>query len=568
MELAFVIDSVRRYAWVVILGSLLGAAAAVLAQGSNPSLYQSTAQLLIVPTSDAALIAPDSERYVFNQIAVLENANLAERVADQVDDDSTAAGIAATVRFEHIPQTDLVNVIVETGDPQRSQDIANAYLDEYFASLRAQVVETQQPELDNINAQLTAVQARLDVVNAEIEARLAPYLNRLNATTSPFVPTPEQVAPGLASERLFLETQYTEILAAQADLTLNTTSQLASEIVQRGTLPEVPFSRSNNLLVVAGLIGGAFFGLLAAALLGRFSPRLLGIRHAEEVLGQPLIGTLPYESAMARNHRVALSDLPSSLITFVDLVCVRAEAGTRSGESLVVVVTGTERDSGATTLATAMANRFAAHGGEVLLVDADARDPELTRLFAAHWPGVPDLLALAPTASSKALRDQSNPEISDCFQRTSIPNLRILGLGAVTESLVLRRQNVPTLVDVAARSADIVVIDAGALMDSAASLQLTRLADAVVLAIPDRQRSSTLDVIARQLRARGGALLAVWTPLERGGGSLRGFFRRRSRRRRNQRPEPPTPTDAPLELVPEQELSRQRRAPATSQPPR
>jgi Mrp family chromosome partitioning ATPase len=202
---------------------------------------------------------------------------------------------------------------------------------------------------------------------------------------------------------------------------------------------------------------------------------------------------------------------------FVDQACVRAEASSQTGSgSLVVVVIGTERAAGATTLATVMANRFATQGSEVLLVDADSREPDITAAFAAGAKGIHDLLAIA--SSLPNLRDKADPDLAECLRPTTVPNLRMLGLGK--PGTVLRRQHASPLIAVTSRVADVVVIDGGPLMEASATVQLTHLADAVVLLIPERQKASGLEVVSRQLRGRRGALLSVWSPAgSRGRGS-------------------------------------------------
>ena len=277
--------------------------------------------------------------------------------------------------------------------------------------------------------------------------------------------------------------------------------------------PASQTSGSGKLLVAAGLVAGSFLGLLGAVLLARLSPKVLGIRHAAEILQQPVIGSFPRDRSLAADRLAAVRALPPTVVPFVDLVCVRAEASARAGECLVVVVTGTERSAGCTTLAAAMANRYAAHGSRVLLIDADARDPELTRLLAPRWPGILRLLELAPAGPN--IRTHADGAMAECFRRTSIPNLNVLGFGDRSRVPMLRRQNVATLLDVAQGFADVIVVDAGALMDAASSVQFATVADAVVLAVPNRQRTGTLEVVARQLLDRRGGLLPVWMPAAR-----------------------------------------------------
>jgi hypothetical protein len=81
---------------------------------------------------------------------------------------------------------------------------------------------------------------------------------------------------------------------------------------------------------------------------------------------------------------------------------------------------------------------------------------------------------------------------------------------------VLRRQDVPRLIDAASANAHVVVFDAGPLLETAATIHLAHLVDAVVLALPVRRLSvRALSTVAAQLRGRRGYLFPVLVPATR-----------------------------------------------------
>jgi Mrp family chromosome partitioning ATPase/capsular polysaccharide biosynthesis protein len=517
MELAFVIDSVRRYFWVVAIAVVFGVGAAVLLQGRGPEEYRSSAVLLLVPPADASSVAlsGDNERYVSGQLAYLGSAGLAEGVADSLDDGITGAVVQAVMSFNHVPSTDVVEVTATTGDPARSQQIADAFVDRYIESLREQLEAAQGPELERLEGELETMDAELADIDEQIRDRMAPFLE--NPESGDAIPTLEQVAPDLVSDKALLLDEYERIQDAKIDLELNA-RKVATVEVQAATLPAAPVPTGSKILLAAGLVGGGFMGLVAAVLLARLSPQLLGPRHAEDILGQPLVGTFPKDAALTRSPATLLRSLPDEVMVFADLACVRAEASSQTGSgSLVVVVIGADRGAGATTLATVMANRFATQGSEVLLVDADSRDPDITAAFGPNAKGVHDLLAIAPDLPD--LRDKADPDLAECLRNTSVPNLRVLGLGQAATAGGLRRQHASPLIAVTSRIADVVVIDGGPLMEASSTVQLAHLADAVVLLIPERQKASGLEVVGRQLRGRRGSLLTVWSAGHRGRGT-------------------------------------------------
>ncbi|MEL7156175.1 MAG: hypothetical protein AAFN30_06195, partial [Actinomycetota bacterium] len=209
--------------------------------------------------------------------------------------------------------------------------------------------------------------------------------------------------------------------------------------------------------------------------------------------------------SLARNPLAAFQSLPRSAVPTVDQLCVRAEALARIGEPLTVVVAGTMRNAGVTTLALAMAERFAAGGASVVVVDGDVHDPRITALFNATADGgVPAIIA-----NGGALTDQRG---RSALTRTMDPAVSVLGLGPNRGSAALRRDTVPNVLDAARRNGDIVVIDGGPVLDLASTLQLANLVDAIVLAVPlSRQKADALTDMARQLGSVREKLLPVVT---------------------------------------------------------
>ena len=92
--------------------------------------------------------------------------------------------------------------------------------------------------------------------------------------------------------------------------------------------------------------------------------------------------------------------------------------------------------------------------------------------------------------------------------------MKILGLGPKAGRQALRRSDVAWVLAGASQNANVIVVDGGALLDAASTVQLTREVDAVVLAIPmDHQEADELRVINEQLEGvrAGKRLLPVIT---------------------------------------------------------
>ncbi len=514
MELSFIINALRRYFWLPLIGALIGLVIPSLLLEDNVEEYESTAVLLVSPPSESALrvsFSGDPDRFVIGQLSVLQAEGTAERVAAQVGLGLDTDSVAAATVITQVPRTEIVQITVTTADPSLSQSIADTYIDVYLTILRSQVAGSQQPDLERIDAELEQIKSDIEDIDTLIQAVMVNFLPSgeplPEGQTFPPIPDLAQVAPNLASQREILLAEFDQTLTTRTRYELNAQLLVTSQVIQGGNLPDEPLPRSDGYLVVAGGVAGLGLGVVLALLLARISPRVLSRPHAEQLLRHAFVAEIPRERSFGRDRRAALEALPANLVPSIDALCVRAEANAKAGEPLTVVVVGTERSAGSTTLAMAMANRYAAMGSQTLLIDGDARDPELTHLFASGSPGLAGLLAL----TTGRLASSTKPGAGlDPFSQSGVPGLSVVGVGAKSDATVLRRQNVPDIIAKAVGFAHVVVFDGGPLLDSASTMQLASMVDVVVVSVPlRRQASATLDVVGRQLATGGAAVLPV-----------------------------------------------------------
>lgn len=504
MELGFVGQAVRRWWWVVVLLFVMGAVPAMIARGAD-ARYTSEAVLLLTPPSDAqgqVAFSADPDRYVLGQITLLQSTTLANQVAAEVGRGLSSAQVAADVGVVQDPKTDVVRLSAQASTPEFAQAIVQGYVDAYFVTVRTQAQQVLFPRVQQLQQQQELLQTGIAAVDAQIAAALTPYLPipGVAGTTPAAVPSVDEVAPNLASTKSALQHQYDDVLSAKAQLQLGSRLQVTSQTVERATLPDSPDPGVEELLLIGGLLAGALLGCLLAVLIARYSSRVLSDAESQSRLGAPLIGGFPFSDGLGHRSRPDTMHLAPDVVTFVDRLRVRIDAHAGVGSTLIVVV-GAQRPSGCTTLAASIASRYAAAGSEVLLVDADLARPYLTRAYGLGGDG----LAALVDGNTNALQ-------RDPIATTDMTRLRFLG-GDVSGDHRVRRRDLPVLVDRLRLSAEVVVVDGGVLLESSLTLELARIADAIVVAIPRRgQQRAALDAVAQQLAMRQGELLAVSMP--------------------------------------------------------
>ena len=522
MELSFIVKAVRRYWWLFLGLCALGVVPAMMFDTTSEPYHESRAIVLVSPPSESRVQVNfnDPDRYVLGQLSLLRSDALADRVAIEIGEGATADSVLRGIDIIHEPDTDVVEIVAKNADPERARIVAQSYVDMYFDSLRSAVDETQGPELEKLSADLESLRQRIALVDTALADAIAPYIPNpgvlLGGQSYPPIPALDSVSPALVSQKEALLEEYNQVLSTKTSLELNGKLRVTSQIVQPATLSTVSVIDQNRFLGAAGLLAGAFLGLLACVSLLRLSTVSDDMDEVAAMLGGAFVGRFPRIRALARTRRAAVEQLPSRAAAMVDEVCVRAEANASPGQALTVLVAGTERSSGCTTLAASLANRYAANGSQVLLIDVDPRDSELTRLFAPATSGIAGLLALDHELADAGRGPRPRDGFADPFSATTMPGLTVIGIGDKTGVLGFRRQHVPQILAIAAHHGHVVVFDGGPMMDAASTMQLAQLVDTLVMAVPDRrQPNRVLSVIAAQLRGRRGELLLVAMPARR-----------------------------------------------------
>ncbi len=500
MELSFLTAALRRRWWVVLIFAELGVLPLLFAGSPVSNTYESVARVEIVPPDDAR-ITNNPDRFVLNQVEVLSSRRIYEEVAGQLSSaeqiDTVASQVGEATTIQQAAETDIVSILVRQDDPERAQLVAQTIADTYVNGLLEQEEALRAPDIAAYDAELVDLRTRLGAANEAIQTAMEPYLARIGEVGYS-VPPLSTVAPQAASDQQFLSGEITRITQLRSAAE-SQSSSINTSIVQPATLPRNAIVESNNLAQMAFLVAMILLGITTALLWARFSPKVLDELSAEEITGIPVVATVKKNRSLKQDPLVALTRMPQELIATIDQISVQAEAMAKIDQPLRVAVVGSQRGAGATTVAMAMAARFAAAEYSVVVVDADRRDPWITEVFGADkHGGIPALMGI------------SSDGVDRIFTRTSEPDVRVLGLGV--KGTALRREMMPALVASASGAAEIVIFDGGPLMDAASTVELCNVVDAVVLCVPlSDQRIDDLSAVARQLNDVKGRVLPVLT---------------------------------------------------------
>lgn len=355
----------------------------------------------------------------------------------------------------------------ETEAAQVANELAQTYLEQSGSQSaeRVRVIERRIEKLDQRNAE----------INAEIAS--VPVFSRLSE---------------LRSERRQLQSERDELLQARAGLLVQGTAR--GEVLSPAFPPGAP--SSPRPLRTAGLAGllGLLLGIGIAYLRDHFDDVVRDdamLRSA--VPGLPVLGRIPYlrrakegwpvtlvapESRASEAYR-ALGVNLRSMLNGTAPATDSDRVGSTPGRRLVVA--SATPDEGATATAVNAAIVVAQAGLKVVLVDANLRRPRVHDLF-----GLDD--GASGLADALAGKSRARAEVVD----VGIDNLRVLpaGLEPSTASggdrpptQLLATRRLAGVLDDLVTGCDLVVVDAGAVLEVADALELARDADVMLLAV-------------------------------------------------------------------------------------
>ncbi len=423
-------------ACIVIVTLVAGAYAKLAGQE-----WTAESHLLISPVNNETSLlglglienSSDPTADVLTAASLVTTSEVASLAALQIGD-MTGRALLGSVTAVPVAQSNVVAITATATTAGRAQAIANAFA-------------------------VATVQQRTNVLHRRLATIIPPLKRQVEA-----LPAAQQTGQNSLGEHLAT----LETLAAGPDPTVAVES-----LAQRPTSPSWP---NTKLSVIAGFLIGLVIGLGAAFALESLDPRI----RREETLRR--IFRLPVLARIPRERRPGLRQLPlgpgeispAAQESYRMLrVAIRSRGRSRGTHS--VMVTGSTRSEGKSTVAINLAATLAFSGDRVILVEADLRRPSLAgalELVAKRGKrgtagvlmgeiSLQDALMPVPSLSdnlSALLVEHSAPYLSD-------------GLLAASDDLVSQAHEL----------ADYVIFDAPPVTEVSDALPLTQQVDDVLI---------------------------------------------------------------------------------------
>ena len=173
VELRWVFQVVRRWLWLIVGCTLLGAISAFLITSRLPPAYSASATLLVQAAGEGADDYRDilaSELIAGTYSIMLRSRPVMEAVIARLELWETLDTLGERIEVKSIDGTPLIRVSVRHNDPTQAAVIANTVAEEFIAQVRALQDERYVDSLASMEEQIGGLSVLIEETQAAIDA--------------------------------------------------------------------------------------------------------------------------------------------------------------------------------------------------------------------------------------------------------------------------------------------------------------------------------------------------------------------------------------------------------------
>jgi len=468
LQLERYLQLINRRKWVLIIPIVLAVAGAALLSYRMPPTYTSTATARIdIGSLGGGSSEGDAERTLNNFAFTVRSTPFLDVVVQNLDLDTTAAGLKGRVKTRSIPGSELIEITAKAGNAEEAAAIANE-----LVSLLGDPAALEQT-IPNVTVVLNQQVESARQTLSDEQARLS----ELEATGASAAQVASQRAIVEASQGTYetLITQLQEARLEQARAAQSVT------LVEPAEVPDAPSSPRWRFNLAAGLLAGMLAGVALALVLEYIDPTLRDVKDLEGVTRLPVLASIPFG--------IRWKYPPPPVSPDYRLLATKLQTGLQDEQHKSVLFTSARPEEGNTTVATYTAMAMAQAGLRVLLVDANLNRPDMHKLF--NLPMSPGLYNFI--SQNGARPTQPMPEAAlDAIQPSPIPRLSVLTAGTKMNdpSELLASAEMRDFLRYLESQFDTIVIDGPAMEVSAGSAVIAPVVDGVVVVAAEGQASS------------------------------------------------------------------------------
>lgn len=460
-DLLKLVESIRRWKWLVLGVGLVAMVIALVVTLGKDSTYTATATVNVGAASQTVSRAPEQDAIVARSYVegIINTAAFQQRMFEQA-----SIPDSVDITASNLVGGPLIAIAASSTDPEQAVAAAKAAARFFAADTAARLTESLNAALEPLRARLATVAGQIP----GIQAQLADSGNLSAAEVS----TLQGKLAALTAER--------DALTGSLDSSVSYADN--PNLVSLVTEPQAATESSPKVLsnAILGLLGGLVLGSAIALVLGALELRITSPGVVRSRLGLPTLASVSGIDQQRRQED--LQGLASGMALMA--------AGITS-----VAVTSPGAGEGKTLVASNLARYRAALGDRVILIDANLRAEPLDGP-PRETVGLAQLLAAG-----------DEMHVSDVLVDSGVSNLKILPAGTLQGDpySLITGERIRRVLEHAAPFADLLVIDTAAVLIAPESQVICSMADRTMLVLDSTGTQTSAAVEARDVLDRVNA---------------------------------------------------------------
>jgi non-specific protein-tyrosine kinase len=475
MELQSILRIIWKRLWLIVLGTLLISILVFVASKNMQPVYQAKVTMMVNQSTNSPF--PDYTFILAGQDLALTYSELlkirplleiviANLGLDLSPDDLTEDMLSTNL----VPETELLELIIEDTDALRASNIANEIAFTFIS------LHNTEKQLQNIVALEYDVTAQMAHLKGLVEYNQS-VVDQTRISSGLLTEEASLLQTTLSSQQL----AYASLLGTYLSIRLTQAQLLDVTVVEPAIPPTEPVRPNVFIYTFMGAFVGLVFSTGLAFLVEYLNRSFETSEDVSQVLPLPTLGTIPRLHGAERSSKLITSTALFSLVS-ESYRTLRTNIRFASVDEPVttLLITSAEPGAGKTTVAANLGVVCAQAGLQVVLIDTDLRRPSLHRSFdLGNRTGLTDLLV------------GDVQDVRECMLRTEIDNLHLITAGPIppNPSELLGSKMMEAVLAKIKRSADLVILDTPPTLAVTDAAVLASKVDGVILLIEARQTS-------------------------------------------------------------------------------
>ena len=460
-----------HWAWLIALGTVLGAGVAYVSSSLTTPVYAASATLLVneAPSSgkatDYASIVT-SERLARTYSEMMTKQPVLEEAAKDLNLETPLK--LARISVSLVRDTQLLVLQIESEDPQLAKDLADAIPVAFSRKNALMQTDRYSASKDNLSKEIGTLQEQIAGKQSEINAIGTPASSSKETELARLQTEMTQLRQSLA----YLLQSFENIRLAEAQSTSNIVT------IEPAVLPTAPIRPRTQQNVLLGAVIGFILAVGVVFLIEYLDDRVRSPEQIDKTLKLPVVGHIAKmsngSSDPGKSQLIAVREPRSPVVEAFRSLRTNIQFAGVDQPMRVLLITSPGPTEGKSTIASNLAVVMAQAGLKVALVDCDLRRPSQHKQFE-----IPNRAGLTEVL----LRDPG--QWQDITLASGVPNLSLIPSGVLppNPSELLGSKRMQQLLEHLKQSFDVMILDAPPLLPVTDALVLASIADGVVMVI-------------------------------------------------------------------------------------